>query len=415
MKSDATGLISFDEAFDIVVSRAESVDRPFEPCVITQALGRTLAEDIFTDLDLPLADNSAMDGYGFRYCDLPLRNSGRPELPISGSCFAGVRPPELTLGSACYITTGGLVPPGADTVVKIEDVTVSEAGDSIRFERVPSQGSFVRRKGQDLAAGRKVASRGELISPYLIGLLASTGKSAVKTVKLPVVAIITSGDELAMTWQKPQPWQVRSSNSFVLAAQANRAGALPVDLGISSDSPDHAVSLIRRAAELADIIVTSGGISMGDKDPIKEAVRIIPVTQLVHGVALKPGKPFFFGMLGEKPFFGLPGNQAASAITFELFVRPFIAAMLGRSAPFYQTLSLPLKTPIENNTDRDNFVRSRIVTHEGSTMFEPLAKQESHMFSSLIGFTHLIRHRAGTGTIKALTPVEGISIGYCGY
>lgn len=402
MRINKTGLSSYDDAFDVVCSNADCFKMDVECCIVPNAVSRILAEDIKALSNFPMADNSAMDGYCFRHRDI---SSSKPALQICARIDAGLEAGSLPRGKTAYVATGAVIPRGGDTVVKMENVVLSKSGEEITILQVPPPGSYIRKEGQDISSGTKILRRGTLLTPYYAGVLAAAGYSAVKVSRRPRVCLITSGNELVMPFETPMPWQVRNSNSVILSAQIARAGGIPIDLGIVRDDSKIAAAVLERAAELGDIIVTSGGISMGMKDPFASAIDFLPVRKLVQGVSIKPGKPFFFGTFKDKPLFGLPGNQASSAVTFELFVRPFLARIMGNTEPDHPVIRLPLANAISNPTGRDHFCRARIVNLQNKTLIDVLEKQESHMLASLMGFTHLVRHKTGQNVLKKGTSV----------
>ncbi len=398
--------VDFTRAHELVLSHTGHLKMPAEPVELKNASGRALAEDVIADLDYPGADISAMDGYCLR-AELISRATG--DTPVTLSATAGVdaghRLERISADNCAYIATGGMLPAGADCVVPIEDVTVNCDGSQITFSAPVKTGNFVRPRASELKCGDKMIAAGTLITPYVIGQLATAGQAVVKTVKKPTVAILTSGDEVMMTWEKPQPWQVRNSNCAVLRAQAEEAGAAALEIGIARDTGDHALELFSKAAEAGDIIVTSGGISMGRKDPFKQVFAGLGIEPVFYGIRMKPGKPVFFGMYNQKPVFGLPGNQTSTAVAFELLVRPFIRKVLGLPSERLR-LDLALACASSNNANRDFFKRGRIVEHDGRQLVQPLESQESHMLSSLAGAEVLFLHPASPAMLPAGSTVR---------
>lgn len=396
--------VDFIRAHAMVLDHSRHVRMPAEPVELKNASGRTLAEDVTADLDYPGADISAMDGY----C-LPaeLIAPATREKPVTLTAVAGVdaghRLEQIPPGSCAYIATGGMLPTGADSVVPIEDV--SSDGSQITFMAPVETGNFVRLRASELKYGDKMIAAGTLITPYVIGQLATAGQSVVNVVKKPKVAILTSGDEVLMHWEKPQPWQVRNSNCAVLRAQAEEAGATALEIGIARDVGDHALELFLKAAAVGDIIVTSGGISMGRKDPFKQVFGKLGIEPVFYGIRMKPGKPVFFGMYQNKPVFGLPGNQTSTAVTFELLVRPFIRKVLGLTPDRLQ-LDLALACASTNTARRDFFKRGRIIEQNGRQLIQPLESQESHMLSSLAGAEVLFLHPSTSETLPAGSTVR---------
>ena len=395
-------VVPFDEAYHQIQRRAGTLSLPAESLPLAQAHGRILAEDLRVPLDLPQADNSAMDGYCCRQADIAGASAAHPvELPIAGHIDAGHPLPQLPPGTAAYIATGGLVPSGADTIVIIEETTVSADGRLVRISSCSKQGAFIRLRGKDAQAGEMLLTAGQELTPFRIGLLAAHGFTAVNTYRRPRVAIITSGDEVVMPFEVSQPWQVRNANSVILPAQVLESGAVPIDLGIVPDTPGQAQEFLRRALTLADVIVTSGGISMGRKDPFVAAFADLHCECILHGVRMKPGKPVYFGFLKDKPLFGLPGNQVSTAVTFEVFVRPFLRRLLRASPPDRRLLHLPLAAAAVNPTGRDHFVRGSLCGEAGTTEIRLFDKQDSHLLSGLADADVLFRHPWDTPEIPA--------------
>lgn len=384
--------LKFSEAQKRILNFAESPTLGLEYLPVAECIGRVLADDVFSDIDIPGADNSSMDGYCLKAESL---SQASPQTPVTLPVFAGIdaghKIEALPEGLCAYIATGGILPPGANTVVRIEDVKLSEDGLSATFFMPVPVENFVRKRASERKINDLVSGKGTFISSYVAGQIAGTGRVAVKVKKKPVVAVLTSGDEIIMPWEHPLPHQVRNSNSIMLCSQVNEAGAQAFDCGIARDTGDHARSLFLQAADMADIIVTSGGISMGRKDPFKKVFADLNIEPEVYGVQMKPGKPVFFGLYGNKPVFGLPGNQVSSAVTFELFVRPFIRKHLGLPPNRFSAM-IPLTEESLNDSGRDFFKRGTLETVNEEIMVTPLKSQESHMLSSLAGAQVLFLH-----------------------
>lgn len=391
--------IPFDQALELVLKFDRHPKMATEAVELKDAAGRTLASDVIADLDFPGANISAMDGYCLKAESLAGADKNAPiSLPILAGIDAGHKIDQITPKSCAYIATGGMLPPGADSVVKIEDVETSPDGSQATFSAPVAVGNFVRPQASELKTGDTMVTAGTQITPFVIGQLATAGQTVVKTVKKPLVAVLTSGDEVLMPWEKPQPWQVRNGNCAMLRAQIEDAGAVAFDIGIARDVGDHALELFLKAAECADVIVTSGGISMGRKDPFKQVFARLQIEPVFYGIKMKPGKPVFFGSYQNKPVFGLPGNQTSTAVTFELLVRPFIRKMLGLPA---NRLIMPLELAEDsiNDSRRDFFKRGRLIEQNGRMLVQPLESQESHMLSSLAGAEVLFLHPGSTERI----------------
>lgn len=393
MKPRLLNLSKYSDALETVIAKAKTYDISKESIAIKDALNRTLAEDVKAKSCSPLTDNSSMDGYCLNSRLIAEASKTNPViLHSTAGIDAGHNIENLENGKCAYIATGAQLPGNADTVVKIEDVEINETNNTVEFRSPSKPGNFIRIKGKEYNAGDILVSKGELLTPNKIGLIASAGESSILVSKKPIVAILTSGDELVFPFEEPKPWQVRNANSSVLFNMVQECGATPLDLGIARDTGTHALDLLERAAELADVIVTSGGISMGRKDPFKIAFKQLNVKQYISGVRMKPGKPFFFGTLNKKPLFGLPGNQVSTSVTFELFVRPFLKLLLGNTNYKRFSPKLPLSTSSTNKTGRDFFMRANLLANNGIVSIEPLSSQESHMLTSISNASVLYIH-----------------------
>lgn len=393
--------VSFNDALELVLQHANRIKPGTEYVSLGMSVGRILAENIVSDIDMPGADSSSMDGYCLRAEDVKGASKDHPlTLPVTDGIDAGHRVESIPPGSCAYIATGATLPQGADTVIKIEDTAVTDAGHKIKFFSDARPGNYIRPFASELRQGDIMVNALTLITPQVAGQIATAGRSAVQVVKKPVVAVLTSGDEVLMPFDYPLPWQVRNSNSTMLTLQAAEAGATVLDAGIARDRGTHARDLFLRAIESADIVITSGGISMGRRDPFKQVFNELGVTPVFYGVKIKPGKPLMFGFYKDKALFALPGNQVSTSVTFELLVRPFIRKVIG--APVERlTLDLELTEPSMNKEGRDFFKRGRPVYRDGRLMVEPLESQESHMLSSLAGADIIFLHPAAEKSLEA--------------
>ena len=398
--------VSFYDALEAVLEEAARIDFGYETVNLENSLNCTLAENIFADSDRPLADNSSMDGFCLRSADVAMASQENPvTLPVVSGIDAGNIIESLPPGHCAYIATGATLPDGADTIEKLENVPQDFHSKEATFSNPLAPGNFIRRKGSETRKGQLITTAGSQISPFVIALAASCGLGTVKIKRKPVVGVLTSGDELVMPWEFPKPWQVRNANSQMLCAQITEAGATPIDFGIARDDDQQAMQLFLRAAEQSDILVTSGGISMGRKDPFRNIFSELEIAPIVYGVNMKPGKPFFFGYFKNKPVFALPGNMVSTAVTFELFVRSFIKKASGSPCSRLK-LRLRLKNDSRNGSQRDFFERGRIVECNGEMMVEPVEKQDSHMISGLIESDVIYLHPATPEILTAGTSVE---------
>ncbi len=297
-----------------------------ESCALMAANGRILREDIVAACDVPPADNSAMDGYALRLDDLTPQGL----LPVSQRIAAGHPAKPLAPGSAARIFTGAELPAGADCVVAQEDCTLE--GGQLRVAIAPRLGQHIRPRGQDIAAGSVVVAAGHRLSAADIGLMASVGVAQCTVARRLKVALLSTGDELREPGELLGAAQIYNSNRPMLMALLHNLGCEVVDLGIVADTAAATAEALRRASEQADMVISSGGVSVGEEDHVKAQLEKQGRLTLWK-LAIKPGKPLAYGRLGERPFFGLPGNPVSSFVTFCLLVRPYILAVMGCRAP----------------------------------------------------------------------------------
>jgi molybdopterin molybdotransferase len=317
-------MLSVAEAISELLANHRLLAAP-EPTLLTDALGRVLAQEIVAGIDVPPADNSAMDGYAFRHADWPGLEAS---LVISQRIPAGIRPPALATGTAARIFTGAEVPAGADTVV-IQEHCRAEA-DHVLIERCPQAGANIRRLGQDIRSGQNVLSPGRLLDAQSLGLIASLGLAEFSTYRPLRVAVISNGSELVEPGQEAAPGQIYNSNRYMLASLLKGWGFEVLDFGIAPDDPSAIRDLLLSAAGDVDVVLSSGGVSVGEEDHIKHVVGELGGIDLWK-VSIKPGKPFAFGRIGETPFLGLPGNPSSVLVTALVIARPYLLACQGRS------------------------------------------------------------------------------------
>lgn len=294
--------------------------------------GRVLAQAATSPLQVPPTDNSSMDGYAVRCADVPAAGVA---LPVAQRIPAGAFGVPLAAGTAARIFTGAPVPEGADAIVMQEDCEALD-GDRVRVNAVPAQGQWIRRAGEDITRGAEVLAAGTRLTPAELGLAASIGLGTLQVARRPRVALFSTGDELVMPGDVPpaqmKPGAIYNSNRFFLRAMLLRLGCEVSDLGIVPDRREATVAALREAAQGHDLILTSGGVSVGEEDHIKPAVERLGTLQLWQ-IAMKPGKPFAYGQIphagGSAHFMGLPGNPVSSFVTFGLLVRPFLLRLQG--------------------------------------------------------------------------------------
>jgi molybdopterin molybdotransferase len=310
--------------FAAVLSGVESIST-FE------ADGRVLAQDVVSALQVPPQDNSSMDGYAVRCADVQQAQATGTALPVSQRIAAGASGQPLVPNTVARIFTGAPIPAGADAVVMQEDCELLESG-AIRFKTMPESGQWIRRAGEDVTQGAVVLSKGERLTPASLGLAASIGLNVLWVTRRPKVALFSTGDELVMPGdvapEHMRPGAIYNSNRFFLRALLVRLGCEVTDLGIVPDQLDATKAALQSAALSHDLILTSGGVSVGEEDHIKPAVQSLGELNLWQ-IAIKPGKPFAYGRVHNAHFIGLPGNPVSSFVTFLLLVRPFLLKLQG--------------------------------------------------------------------------------------
>ena len=326
------GLHSVEEALALLLSHARPV-ADVETVSLEAGLGRVLAAPVASAIDVPPWDNSAMDGYALRVADLA---GEAPRLPVSQRIAAGAAGAPLAPGTAARIFTGAPMPAGADAVVMQEVCTA--AGEAVVIHQAPKAGANVRRAGEDIRAGSEVLSAGTLLGPAHLGLAASVGVGAVTVYRRLRVALFCSGDELVMPGQPLGPGQIYNSNHYTAGALLRALGCEVVELGIVEDTLEATCAALARGAAAADLVLATGGVSVGEEDHVKPAVERLGALDLWK-IAIRPGKPLAFGRIGGTPFIGTPGNPVSLFVTFVLLARPFILAMQGRADP----LPVPLR------------------------------------------------------------------------
>ncbi len=315
-------MLSVNEAIDSLLNGARRLVENEEIDLIS-ALGRALSEDIIASMDVPPADNSAMDGYAFRHGDW---RGAQSELPVSQRITAGSVPQPLEPGTAARIFTGAQVPDGADTVVMQEHCEASS--DAVRILSLPVLSANIRPRAQDITAGQKILSAGHRMRGQDMGLLASQGIGKIPVYRRLKVAILSTGDELREPGQELQDGQIYNSNRFTMHGQLTAWGFDVVDMGVARDDPEAIRDLFARAAASADVIVSSGGVSVGEEDHVKDVVESLGSIDLWK-IAIRPGKPFAFGQVNGTPFLGLPGNPVSVFVTLLIIGRPYLFCCQG--------------------------------------------------------------------------------------
>ncbi|MGZ3599719.1 MAG: molybdopterin molybdotransferase MoeA [Ktedonobacterales bacterium] len=397
-------MLTVEEARERILAHFQPLDAEDVP--LPDALGRVLAQDAISAEQLPAFTNSAMDGYAVRSEDTLGASPQTPRaLRLVGEVPAGrVYEGIVGAGEAVRILTGAPLPEGADAVLQQELTTVRD-GEVLLQAEAPV-GNNLRHPGEDVRTGDLLVPDGEEIGPAEIALLAALGVHPVRATRRPRVAILATGDELAPLGETPRPGQIRESNSAYLAAAVRRAGAEPWLLGIAPDRADELRALLAQARS-ADLILTSGGVSVGDYDLVKQILDEQGNIEFWR-VRMRPGKPVAFGSLGGTPLLGLPGNPVSAAVTFELFGRPAIRRMLGSRQIERPLVEVVLAGGDIQRTDRRNFVRARLDSSGGTLVAKTTGAQDSHIISSLRGATALLVILEGEGVVRAGDHVQAL-------
>ena len=387
-------LITIDEARERVLSAVTRLGD--EPVSLRHALGRVLAEEVSSTLPVPPFDSSAMDGFAVvagPAAELSVVGEARAGHPYSG---------RVEAGSAVRISTGAVVPDGADAVVPVERTTAVNEEVSVP-ESAP--GENVRRAGEDIPLDAVVLRAGIQLGPAELGVAASVGRAELECAKKPRVAVLVTGDELTEPGTALGPGAIYSSNAYALGAQVELAGG---DVVQRVTVPDDAEGTRRALEEAlgADVVIVSGGVSVGPHDHVKPALRDLGAEERFWGVSLRPGKPTWFGVRGDTLAFGLPGNPVSAMVTFQLFVRPALAAAQGR-APDAPRLIATLERPIERNPHREQAVRVHLLPSQNGPMAAPTKDaQGSHVLTSMVGADGLALIAPGEGEAPAGERVE---------
>ncbi|MEO8015126.1 MAG: gephyrin-like molybdotransferase Glp [Polaromonas sp.] len=363
---------------------------PAESLSTFDADGRVLAQDLLSALDVPAHDNSSMDGYAVRCADW---QGADTLLPVSQRIPAGSSGHALAGASVARIFTGAPMPPGADAVVMQEDCNAVEGG--IRIAAQPRPGQWIRRRGEDVASGAVVLQRGTRLSPASLGLAASIGFDRLQVAPRVRVALFSTGDELVMPGDVApadmKPGAIYNSNRFFLKALLQRLGCTVTDLGIVPDRLEATIDALKGASQQHDLILTSGGVSVGEEDHIKPAVQALGTLNLWQ-IAIKPGKPFAYGKIGAAHFIGLPGNPVSSFVTFLLLVRPFILQLQGANSLAPESIALRADFDWPKADKRREFLRVRLNVAGRLDLF---ANQSSGVLTSAVWGDGLVDNPAG--------------------
>jgi molybdopterin molybdotransferase len=383
-------LRALDDALADVLARAQ----PFaetEQVRTFDADGRVLAQDLVSPLQVPPSDNSSMDGYAVRAAEI---TGAGVTLPVSQRVPAGSAPAPLAVGTVARIFTGAPVPAGADAIV-MQEQTEPAGEQAVRFKSIPAAGQWIRRSGEDVARGAVVLARGHRLDPAALGLAASIGLDQLAVARAPRVALFSTGDELVMPGEVApdamRPGAIYNSNRFFLQALLRRLGCAVTDYGIVPDQREATVRALDEAARGHDLILTSGGVSVGEEDHVKPAVESLGSLDLWQ-IAMKPGKPFAHGRVREAHFMGLPGNPVSSFVTFLVLVRPFLLKLQGASDLKPRATMVRAAFDWPRADQRREFLRVRRNDHGGLELF---GNQSSGVLTSAVWADGLVDNPAG--------------------
>jgi len=371
---------------------------------LDEARGRVLARNVASADDVPPFDNSAMDGFALRSADVTHASTRAPaELRVVGESRAG-RPYEgiLRAGEATGISTGAMLPPGADTVLRVEDARI--AGDRLLVAARLAPGKEIRRSGDDVRAGDVVLAAGTRLGPAELGVAASTGVAELECARVPSVAVVVTGDELVDPPAPLGPGQIRNTNGYAVPAQVAEAGGRVQLVARAGDDRAATIAELERALA-ADVVIATGGVSVGPHDHVRPAFAALGVEQVFWGVALRPGHPTFFGTRGDTLCFGLPGNPVSAMVTFHLFVRPALAKMQG--APLDdRRAQATFEGDYSKRPGRAHVLRCTLAARDDGWHVRPTKAQGSHVLTSMVGAQALAYLEVDRGDVRAGERVE---------
>ena len=374
-------MISVEKALETILAGCRPMG--LEKVDILEGCGRVIGEDVHAPHNVPSAANSAMDGYAVRSADTKGARALKPvELKVVETIAAGSLPRRtIQSGQAARIMTGAVIPKGADAVVRREDT--EEKGKTVLMKIAVPPGLDIRFPGEDVRRGEKVIAAGSVLRPGHIGMLAALSKAFVAVYQRPRVAILSTGDELVDIETEPPPGKIVNSNTYSLAAQILACGGAPVLLGIGSDDKEDLVKKFQ-VARRADVILSSGGVSVGDYDFVKDVMGDIGNAMHFWQVAMRPGKPLAFGSIDGVPLFGLPGNPVSVMVSFEQFVRPFLLRMQGHTRIFRPTLTAVSAQEIKKSAGVKNFLRAVVEREKNRCTARITGEQGSGILKSMV-------------------------------
>lgn len=370
---------TFDEALSYLVSQAKKT-RQTESVAIAEAMGRVLAEPVVSDVMVPPHDNSEMDGYAIDRMDLTHEDTFR----VSQRIPAGATPEPLEVGTVARIFTGAPIPKGANAVIMQEETEM--VGDKVRITAKSTRpGQSIRKTGEDIEAGTAILEKGHRLRSQDLGLIASIGIDEVTVYRPLKIATFTTGDELLEPGETPQPGKIFNANRYVLAGALPKLGFELIDLGRVKDTLEETIDVMKQAAQVADVVMTTGGVSVGEEDHIKPAIESLGSLEMWK-VKMKPGKPLAFGQIQGTPFIGLPGNPVSAFATFNLFARPYLMRMQGVKNICITPIWLEADFEWPKANFRREFARARITVPEGEqkTVVQVYPKQGSGVLTSTV-------------------------------
>lgn len=397
-------MLTVEEAQARVLAEVELLDA--EDITLEAALGRVLREDVRASFDLPERDNSAMDGYAVRAGDIA---NAPVSLRVIGDLPAGTLPSiALEPGTAIRIMTGAFVPEGADTIVHVE---ITDGGrEVVEVRESLKRGTNVRKRGEDMRAGDVVVRPGSVVRAGELGVLAAVQQTTVRVARRPTIAILSTGDELIDVAETRTFGKIVNANSWSLAALASEAGAVPKRLGIVRDSREATIAALEKALD-CDFILTSGGVSVGAWDFVKDALEALGAESKFWRVSMKPGKPVQLSTLRGRVVFGLPGNPVSCMVSFLLFVAPAIRKAMGQNDVMPPTLRIPLAEPLTAKGDRRAYLRVHVSARHGALQAHPMRAQGSGVSTSMVGANGLAVISEGVTRVAAGTLVDVIVVG----
>jgi molybdopterin molybdotransferase len=373
-------MISADEALRIVLDSVAPLG--VERVAILDALGRVLASEVRSPRDIPGFDNSAMDGYAVCAADIAGASDQSPvRLHVTETVPAGQMPAApVGRGEAARTMTGAPIAPGADAIVPVE--RTRGTGDWVEILAPVAAGEFIRPHGEDLRAGEAVLAPGKVLGPAEMGMLASLSRAIIDVYRKPRVAIVATGDELVDIDQIPSGAQIVNSSAYALAAAVREAGAEPIILRVARDTPREIRERLEEALRF-DVVLSTGGVSVGQFDHVKGVLDELGMRTLFHGVAQKPGRPLKFGIVGGRPVFGLPGNPVSSLLCFYLYARAALLKMLGRGEVGLPRIAAQCACDIKVSRNLTEFVRVRLERRGDAILARPTGSQGSGILSSV--------------------------------